>query len=65
MLAQEEPGKTQGLPLTGGCPTGKANVWVSSDGRRVVVLLLNGRTADPDAGDRRAAQALNQLYCTA
>ena len=28
----------------------KTNVWVSSDGRRVVVLLLNGRIADQATG---------------
>ena len=43
----------------------KTNVWVSSDGSRVVVLLLNGRMADQATGDRRAAQALDQLYCSA
>jgi D-alanyl-D-alanine carboxypeptidase len=43
----------------------KTNVWVSSDGSRVVVLLLNGRMADQAAGDLRAAQALDQLYCAA
>jgi D-alanyl-D-alanine carboxypeptidase len=43
----------------------KTNGWVSSDGRRVVVLLLNGRMADQATGDRRAAQALDQLYCAA
>jgi D-alanyl-D-alanine carboxypeptidase len=43
----------------------KTNVWVSSDGTRVAVLLLNGRMADPATGDRRAAQALNELYCAA
>jgi D-alanyl-D-alanine carboxypeptidase len=43
----------------------KTNVWVSSDGRRVVVLLLNGRMADQTTGDQRAAQALDQLYCAA
>ena len=43
----------------------KTNVWVSSDGRRVVVLLLNGRMADQATGDLRAAQALDQLYCAA
>jgi D-alanyl-D-alanine carboxypeptidase len=43
----------------------KTNVWVSSDGRRVVVLLLNGRTANPATGDLRAAQALDELYCAA
>jgi D-alanyl-D-alanine carboxypeptidase len=43
----------------------KTNVWVSSDGSRVVVLLLNGRTANLATSDRRAAQALDQLYCSA
>jgi D-alanyl-D-alanine carboxypeptidase len=43
----------------------KTNVWVSSDGHRVVVLLLNGRMADQATGDLRAAQALDQLYCAA
>ena len=43
----------------------KTNVWVSSDGTRVVVLLLNGRTANPATGDLRAAHALDQLYCAA
>jgi D-alanyl-D-alanine carboxypeptidase len=50
---------------SGGGEGYKTNVWVSSDGRRVVVLLLNGRMADSDAGDRRAAQALDELYCSA
>jgi D-alanyl-D-alanine carboxypeptidase len=43
----------------------KTNVWVSSDGSRVVVLLLNGRMADQATGNLRAAQALDQLYCSA
>jgi D-alanyl-D-alanine carboxypeptidase len=43
----------------------KTNVWVSGDGRRVVVLLLDGRMADQASGDQRAAQALDQLYCAA
>jgi hypothetical protein len=43
----------------------KTNVWVSSDGRRVVMLLLNGRMADQATGDLRSAQALDQLYCSA
>jgi D-alanyl-D-alanine carboxypeptidase len=43
----------------------KTNVWVSSDGSRVVVLLVNGRMADQATGDLRAAQALDQLYCSA
>jgi hypothetical protein len=40
-------------------------VWVSSDGRRVAVLLLNGRMADQATGDLRAALALDELYCSA
>jgi D-alanyl-D-alanine carboxypeptidase len=37
-------------------------VIVSPDGRRVAVLLLNGRTAD-DHGDPIAISALESLYC--
>jgi D-alanyl-D-alanine carboxypeptidase len=43
----------------------KTNVWASSDGTRVVVLLLNGRMVDQATGDQRAAQALDTLYCAA
>ena len=43
----------------------KTNVWVTSDGSRVAVLLLNGRMADQATGDLRAAQALDQLHCSA
>jgi D-alanyl-D-alanine carboxypeptidase len=50
---------------SGGGEGYKTNVWVSSDGRRVAVLLLNGRTADPATSNRRAAQALDALYCAA
>jgi CubicO group peptidase (beta-lactamase class C family) len=50
---------------SGGGEGYKTNVWVSSDGSRVAVLLLNGRMADPATGDRRAAQALDELYCAA
>jgi D-alanyl-D-alanine carboxypeptidase len=39
----------------------KADVWVSADGSRVVVLMFNGRTGD--RGDARAAQIVNRLYC--
>ena len=42
-------------PGTGAGDGYKANVWVSSDGSRVVVLLLNGRMADRAIGDLRAA----------
>jgi D-alanyl-D-alanine carboxypeptidase len=41
----------------------KANVWVSGDGSRVAVLLLNGRR--DDATDARAGAALARLYCAA
>jgi hypothetical protein len=57
------PSKVPAPPIGG--EEYKANVWVSSDGSRVVVLLLNGRTADPATSDRRAAQALDRLYCAA
>jgi len=41
----------------------KTNAWVSEDGRRVAVLLLNGRgNASADAG---AARLMARLYCTA
>jgi D-alanyl-D-alanine carboxypeptidase len=50
---------------SGGGEGYKTNVWVSSDGRRVVVLLLNGRMADMATSDQRAAQALDELYCSA
>jgi D-alanyl-D-alanine carboxypeptidase len=50
---------------SGGGEGYKTNVWVSSDGSRVVVLLLNGRMADMATSDQRAAQALDQLYCAA
>jgi D-alanyl-D-alanine carboxypeptidase len=50
---------------SGGGSGYKTNVWVSSDGSRVVVLLLNGRTANQATSDMRAAQALDELYCSA
>jgi D-alanyl-D-alanine carboxypeptidase len=50
---------------TGGGSGYQTNVWVSSDGSRVAVLLLNGRTPNPATGDMRAAQALDELYCSA
>jgi hypothetical protein len=56
-------GRTYGH--SGGGEGYKTNVWVSSDGSRVVVLLLNGRMADMATSDQRAAQALDQLYCAA
>jgi D-alanyl-D-alanine carboxypeptidase len=41
----------------------KTDVWVSGDGKRVAVLLLNGR-GDATA-DARAGAAMNRLYCSA
>jgi D-alanyl-D-alanine carboxypeptidase len=41
----------------------KTNVWVSGDGRRVAVLLLNGR-GDTSA-DFRAGSLMRRLYCAA
>ena len=69
--------KTSGF-WSGGDPTGcggvayghsgggagfKTNVWVSGDGRRVAVLLLNGR--GDAAADARAGAAMTRLYCAA
>ena len=48
---------------SGGGSGFKTNVWVSGDGKRVAVLLLNGR-GDADA-DRRAGNAMATLYCSA
>ena len=42
----------------------ETNVFVSGNGDRVAVLLLNGRTAD-NSGDAVAFRAMNQLYCAA
>jgi CubicO group peptidase (beta-lactamase class C family) len=41
----------------------KTNVWVSGDGNRVAVLLLNGRR--DDATDMRAGNTMATLYCAA
>jgi D-alanyl-D-alanine carboxypeptidase len=41
----------------------KANVWVSGDGSRVAVFLLNGRR--DDVTDARAGAAMTRLYCAA
>jgi D-alanyl-D-alanine carboxypeptidase len=41
----------------------KADVWVSGTGKRVAVLLLNGR-GDEDT-DARAGTAMRRLYCAA
>jgi D-alanyl-D-alanine carboxypeptidase len=42
----------------------ETNVFVSGDGSRVAVLLLNGRTADGH-GDLVAYEAMRSLYCAA
>lgn len=42
----------------------ESNVYVSGDGRRVAVLLLNGRT-ESGTGDVRAQEAMRNLYCAA
>jgi D-alanyl-D-alanine carboxypeptidase len=48
----------------GGAGTGfKTEVWVSGDGSRVAVLLLNGR--GDDYADAMARAALHDLYCGA
>ncbi|MGZ8782612.1 MAG: serine hydrolase domain-containing protein [Gaiellaceae bacterium] len=66
----------QGGFWSGGVPTGcgevafghsgagaafKTDVWVSGDGERVAVLLLNGR--GDAAADARAGATMNRLYC--
>ena len=48
---------------SGGGAAFKTNVWVSGDGRRVAVLLLNGR--GDAAADARAGAAMIRLYCAA
>jgi hypothetical protein len=42
----------------------ETNVYVSGDGSRVAVLLLNGRAQGGD-GDARAVEARRSLYCAA
>ena len=42
----------------------ETNVFVSGDGNRVAVLLLNGRT-DDDRGDLVGYEAMRRLYCAA
>ena len=39
----------------------KTDVLVSADGKRVAVLLMNGRAGS--AGDERAHRAIWRLYC--
>jgi D-alanyl-D-alanine carboxypeptidase len=48
----------------GGVDGYETNVFVSGDGDRVAVLLLNGRTFD-GRGDEIAFRAMNRLYCAA
>jgi len=49
---------------SGGGAGYKTNVWVSGDGTRVTVVLLNGRLAG-GRSDAAAQQALERLYCSA
>jgi D-alanyl-D-alanine carboxypeptidase len=51
-----------GYSHNGGGAGYETNVFVSGDGRRVAVLLLNGRTAD-NHGDEAAFEAMRRLYC--
>ena len=48
---------------SGGGAAFKTDVWVSGDGERVAVLLLNGR--GDAAADERAGATMNRLYCAA
>ncbi len=48
----------------GGMEGYESNVFVSTNGDRVAVLLLNGRTLD-DLGDNTAHDAMTLLYCAA
>ena len=42
----------------------KTDAWVSANGSRVAVLLLNARRQDSDhEGDRRATRTMARLYC--
>jgi D-alanyl-D-alanine carboxypeptidase len=49
---------------SGGGDAFKTNVWVSGDGSRVAVLLLNARV-EGGVGDQAAATAMMRLYCAA
>jgi D-alanyl-D-alanine carboxypeptidase len=57
----EETGCGTAYGHSGAGPGFKTNVWVSGDGSRLAVLLLNGRAGD--FGDALAASALRDLYC--
>jgi D-alanyl-D-alanine carboxypeptidase len=48
---------------SGGGAGFKTDVWVSGNGERVAVLLLNGR--GDAAADARAGATMNRLYCAA
>ena len=48
---------------SGGGAGFKTDVWVSGDGERVAVLLLNGR--GDAAADARAGATMSRLYCAA
>jgi D-alanyl-D-alanine carboxypeptidase len=52
---------------SGGGDGYKTNVWVSGDGSRVAVLLLNARHGgnEQPAADQAAGDAMSQLYCAA
>lgn len=52
------------LGHNGGGEGFETNVLVSPDGRRVAVLLLNGRT-DNEIGDGIAVETVQRLYCAA
>jgi NAD(P)H-hydrate repair Nnr-like enzyme with NAD(P)H-hydrate epimerase domain len=53
-----------GYGHNGGGDGFETNVFVSGDGWRVAVLLLNGRTAG-GRGDMVAQDAMRRLYCAA
>lgn len=53
-----------GYTHNGGGDGFEINVFVSADGSRVAVLLLNGRTADGH-GDVVAEDAMRRLFCAA
>lgn len=48
----------------GGGSAFSSSVFVSEDGKRVAVLLVNGRAAD-DSSDTAVHAAMNELYCKA
>ena len=59
-----EPGACGGAFGHSGAGAGfKTDVLVSANGKRVAVLLMNGRSGS--AGDEKAHRAIWQLYCGA